>query len=306
METHENSAKTPAPSENGNSIKQSGTSARDAEEEKISSAMPGQEEGPVNDEVKARSEEHAVENAGTAGTDGYLPDKGEPEVPATRENGLSQILEVSRGFMKNLQTLAGKGLPGRRGAPGNTESVADRGKIPVSRRLRDWDTREFVLSTLKRLVDNEHFEELEEEDSRIKFTRETMQIRNKILAEKDKRQHRKPKVEKLLPMVGRAGKATDEEKLLNTREKQRMEESRQSREQRLSAKAGKALGDALQKVTVIKDPYSVTKIAEEIPEEISEQDNEVFEQRSEVTEQESEVKEQTRQKRGFFNFPKKL
>ena len=299
METQESNAKTPVPSENGSNLKQSGTPGRDVEDENNLSVTSGQEEeDPVSGDAVAPSSEQATEPAGTAEENVPLPVESEQEIPVTRDNSLSPILEVSRRFMKNLQKLPGKGLPGRRSTPGKPEPGGDRAKVPVSRRLRDWDTRLFVLSTLKRMVDNEHFEELDEEDNRVQFTREALQVRNKMLAEKDRRQHRRPKVEKLLPIVGIAGKKTDEDILQNTREKQRFEKSKQQRGQGVSARAGKALNEALGKVTYIKNP----DVVKELPQEPEIKNEEVKEQSINEVEPNAEVKEQSPQKRGFFNF----
>ena len=171
-------------------------------------------------------------------------------------------------------------------------------RTPVSRRSRDWDTRLFVLSTLKRMVDREHFEELDEEDNRTPLTRETLQMRKQLMEGRNQRQRRRKKDEKLIPTSRLTGKIQDEDTRLNTRDKQRIERTRQLQLQGIRTKAGKALTDALQKVEFIKSPQPVS----EMPEEIINPNNEVPEQKDALTEQGNEEKEQNRVKRSFFNF----
>ena len=300
METQENNAKTPAPSENGSRLKQSGNPETGEVKESNSPAMAEPEEDPVSEDVNADSETASSPEAtknDVAEESTHLPGEGRTEVQTDRENELSPILEVSRRFMAIIKKAPGKGLPGRRITSSVPDPKSARGKVPVSRRLRDWDTRLFVLSTLKRLVDNEHFEELEEEDKQVQFTREAMQVRNKVMAEKNRRQHRKPKIEKFFPIAGLAEKKADESVMRSTREKQRNEKTKQLREKRISTRAGKALNDALQKATYIKFPET----ASEIPGKEEVQNGDVNLPANERNEQNNEVKEQSPQKRGFFN-----
>ena len=187
-------------------------------------------------------------------------------------------------------------------APDLSTSGKGQEQSPISNRKRDWDTRLFVLSTLKRLVDREHFEELEEEDSRTQLTREALIERKRLMEGRDQRQRRRKKDEKLIPTSRLTKAVPDEIELLNTRDKQRIEKARQLQEQGRRTKAGMALSDALQKVIAIKEPHP----DEETEEIITGRQETLTEQRNEMTEQKNgEVKEQNPKKRGFFNFTSK-
>ena len=229
----------------------------------------------------------------------------------TQEGNLSVILNISRRFTEALKRAPRK-------APGSNyafdDPVVDTGKGKGSsvRRQRDWDTRLFVLSTLKRMVDREHFEEMDEEDSRTPLTREALQNRKQMMEGRDQRQRRRKKEERLSP-TSRLTKMNPEKEIgLNTRDKQRLEKLKLAKKKGVKVQAGEALNEALQKVEFIKEPHADAEEMEVVPQpvmnevveenRIEEQKNESAEQKNESAEPNAEVKEQNRAKRGFFNF----
>ncbi len=286
METQKKNAKTPAPSTNGTNRQPSGTTGNKQSDESSPPKLPEQEEDLVTADTDETSETREEENTVSGEADVPSAKEEDAEAPESEEAVLSPILAVSRRFMANLQKVT-------RGR--SREAAADERKAPASRRLRDWDTRLFVLSTLKRLVDNEHFEELEEEDNQVRFTREALHIRNRLKAENDKRQRRRQKTEDLFPKSGLAGKTASESTAPNNREKQRLAKVKKLKEQGRRQSAGEALNAALQKATYVKK----AQLSPGMPEETAAQSDE-------VEKQNSEVKEQNVQKRGFFNFNVKL
>lgn len=279
MEIHDNNAKILVPSDNGKSLKSSGPPGNDAASAGNASEIGEKNEAPVN--------KNAV-----------VPDEKKVEAIPKKEEQLSPILEVSQRFMSNLRKA-----PGKRGAMKDAASMKssdeEKNQALFPQKKRDWDTRLFVLSTLKRLVDREHFEELEEEDSRMQLTREALLERKRLMEGRDQRQRRRTKDEKLMPTSRLTKVVPDEIEFLNTRDKQRIEKTRQLKQKEKRTKAGMALNEALLKVAFIKEPHP----ASEISEKTTGQQQEVTEQKNEITEQKNEeVKEQKPKKRGLFNF----